>query len=254
VPAIVDDDGEVIALGTNEVPKGDGGQYWPDDTRDDGRDFALRRDIAFERKQRALDQFLRTLGEKGKLLDPPLAPPEVWDLLKGLTAEDVWGLLQGTDFMNVTEYGRATHAEMAALVHSARRGRSVQDATLYTTTFPCHVCARHIVQAGIARVVYNEPYPKSLTLELHNDSVTVGPAARHHVLFEPFVGISPTLYADAFRVPRGSRRTDEGSIRVWTRPIARPIRSADPRSYLAKELRVNDERLGPAEAQPVRRK
>ena len=43
--------------------------------------------------------------------------------------------------------------------------------TLYTTTFPCHNCTRHIVASGIAKVYYIEPYAKSLALELHNDAI-----------------------------------------------------------------------------------
>lgn len=39
------------------------------------------------------------------------------------------------------------------------------------TTYPCHNCARHIVAAGIREVVYIEPYPKSLAVKLHGDSI-----------------------------------------------------------------------------------
>lgn len=54
------------------------------------------------------------------------------------------------------------HAEMFAITDAARRGLSVRDATLYCTTFPCHMCARHIIASGIRKVVYIEPYPKSM--------------------------------------------------------------------------------------------
>ena len=30
---------------------------------------------------------------------------------------------------------------------------------MYTTTFPCFQCAEKIVQAGIVKVIYTEPYP-----------------------------------------------------------------------------------------------
>jgi deoxycytidylate deaminase len=43
---------------------------------------------------------------------------------------------------------------MSALLDADRRGVAVQGATLHTTTFPCHNCARHIVGAGIDRVVF----------------------------------------------------------------------------------------------------
>src|SRR5205823_8721516 len=57
---------------------------------------------------------------------------------------------------NLIEFGRAVHAEMAALIDAARRGVSVAGCTMYVTTFPCHLCARHIVAAGIKRLVYIE--------------------------------------------------------------------------------------------------
>ena len=71
----------------------------------------------------------------------------------------------------LTEFGRPVHAEMSAITDAARRGVTVASATLYTTTYPCHGCARHILSAGIARVVYVEPYAKSLTHNLHEDAL-----------------------------------------------------------------------------------
>ena len=43
----------------------------------------------------------------------------------------------------------------------ARNGRSIpiERCTLYTTTYPCRLCANKIVNLGIKRVVYLEPYP-----------------------------------------------------------------------------------------------
>ncbi|MFD2579396.1 deaminase [Novosphingobium colocasiae] len=52
-------------------------------------------------------------------------------------------------------FSRSVHAEMEAIVSVARIGKgSTVESTLYTTTFPCHNCARHIVAAGITRVVF----------------------------------------------------------------------------------------------------
>ena len=82
-------------------------------------------------------------------------------------------LLKGIRIMQPLEYGRAVHAEMAAIVEAAVRGVPIRGGTLYTTTFPCHECARHIIAAGIARVVFIEPYPKSLAAQLHDDSIAV---------------------------------------------------------------------------------
>ncbi len=59
--------------------------------------------------------------------------------------------------MDIIEFGRMIHAEMSALTDAARLGRSTKDATLYCTTYPCHLCAKHIVAAGIMRVVFLLP-------------------------------------------------------------------------------------------------
>jgi deoxycytidylate deaminase/dephospho-CoA kinase len=50
----------------------------------------------------------------------------------------------------------AVHAETAALMAAGTRARG---ATLYTSTFPCFQCAEKIIQAGIAHIVFTEPYP-----------------------------------------------------------------------------------------------
>jgi deoxycytidylate deaminase len=76
--------------------------------------------------------------------------------------------------LDITEFGRPVHAEMEAILSCARIGISPKMGTLYCTTFPCHNCAKHIVAAGIKRVVYVEPYPKSKAEKLHSDSLNTG--------------------------------------------------------------------------------
>ena len=44
------------------------------------------------------------------------------------------------------------HAEYMAIVG----GPKVEGCTLYVTTYPCSMCARVIVQAGITKVVYHK--------------------------------------------------------------------------------------------------
>lgn len=46
------------------------------------------------------------------------------------------------------------HAEMNALLYAARKGISVEGATLYCTLQPCHNCLKHMLCAGVKRVVY----------------------------------------------------------------------------------------------------
>ncbi len=61
----------------------------------------------------------------------------------------------------ILELCRALHAEENAILslvgHSF--GTDLSDATLYTTTYPCNLCANKIVQVGIKHVIYFEPYP-----------------------------------------------------------------------------------------------
>lgn len=114
--------------------------------------------------------------------------------------------------MNVIEFGRAVHAEMTALMDAAGRGVSVHGATMYTTTFPCHLCARHVVAAGIKRLVYVEPYPKSLAAQLYPDSIQVDEAGGDSSLvsFVPFVGVAPRQYMNLFS--KSERKDDGGKI------------------------------------------
>ena len=60
----------------------------------------------------------------------------------------------------------AIHAEQNAIIQAARLGISVEGATLYCTHQPCSVCAKIIVNAGIARVVYIEPYPDEFSISM----------------------------------------------------------------------------------------
>ena len=100
---------------------------------------------------------------------------------------------------------------------------SVERATLYCTTFPCHICARHIISCGIKRVVYIEPYPKSMAQRLYPEAISIDglPANDDQVRFEPFLGIAPKRYADLFATgdPRKNR---DGPLRFGKGPLPNP--------------------------------
>ena len=53
-----------------------------------------------------------------------------------------------------TKYLFASHAEANALAFAAREGIRTAGCTMFVTHYPCAACARSIIQAGIARVVY----------------------------------------------------------------------------------------------------
>lgn len=54
-----------------------------------------------------------------------------------------------------------SHAEENSIVQAAYHGISVKGATLYSTFSPCLICTKMIINAGIAKVIYNLDYPLS---------------------------------------------------------------------------------------------
>lgn len=50
------------------------------------------------------------------------------------------------------------HSQMNAIMFAAKKGISVDGATLYSTVFPCQHCLKNIIQSGIIQVVYNKDY------------------------------------------------------------------------------------------------
>lgn len=137
-------------------------------------------------------------------------------------------------------YGRAVHAEMEAILSAGRNGVPVRNATLYSTTYPCHNCAKHIVACGIATVKYIEPYPKSHATRLHDDAIDAqGEGEQAKVQFESFVGIGPRRFVDLFSMSlsRGGNigRKANGSLIEWQRGQARPRVPLNPLSYLEAE-------------------
>ena len=58
------------------------------------------------------------------------------------------------------------HAEANALTKVARSNNSSEGATLYVTASPCMECAKLIIQSGIRRVVYCDPYHSTDGIDL----------------------------------------------------------------------------------------
>lgn len=223
--------GEVLGLGCNDVPRSGGGLYWPADP-DDARDLNRERDSSNELSEQMLGELLDRLKEQGLMGAVPGMP-------------EVRRALRGTRVLSLLEFGRTTHAEMEALLSAARIGASIQDCTLYTTTFPCHECARLILTAGVKRVVYVEPYPKSLAVQLHSDGISMGPqesaaAGLPKVEFLPFAGVGPRRYMDLFSMMTSGgkplhRKTSDGFRIKWTPQTAEPRLPLLPASYIELE-------------------
>jgi deoxycytidylate deaminase len=129
-------------------------------------------------------------------------------------------------------------------------GISIKNATLYTTLFPCHNCTKHIIASGIKRVVYIEPYLKSLATQLHEDAITVDEPEAGKVRFEPFIGVGPYRFIDLFsqktRIGIKLKRKDKntGKVIKWQKDKASPRNPLLPTNYLDQEMReilkIND--------------
>jgi len=238
--ALTTDDGDILTVGTNEVPRAGGGLYWEGDDPDD-RDFVWRRDVSDEYRRRLVADVLSRL-QKAQWLAEKYRATKISDLVELALAAQPGGALRGTRLMDVMEFVRAAHAEMAAISDAARRGISIDKATLYVTTFPCHECARLIVAAGVVRVVFIEPYPKSLAADLYPEAVSVKGDGRvgKHVLFEPFVGIAPRRYMDLFE-NRGKRKSQDGKLVDWDPSKAIPRIPSDYPLYIPAEQSESDE-------------
>ncbi|HUH64397.1 MAG TPA: anti-phage dCTP deaminase [Terracidiphilus sp.] len=224
--AIASKAGDVLAVGCNDVPRPGGGLYWPGPH--DNRDAVLGIDTNDQQRDLIVGRLIAKLPENCQL--------------------DSNGLRKSfRSVLDITEYGRAVHAEMDALLTCARSGVSPVGGTLYTTTFPCHNCTRHIIAAGIERVIYIEPYAKSRAEELHEDAIVVEEKAPRpsrraswRVPFTHFVGIGPRRYFDLFSLNLSSGhelvRKDNG------RRLALNLQEAWPRiplshfTYIQREV------------------
>jgi len=64
------------------------------------------------------------------------------------------------------ELCRVVHAEENVLLQAAKFGVSTDGATVYTVYFPCTMCAKSMINAGIKEIVFAEDYPNDLAKEL----------------------------------------------------------------------------------------
>jgi cytidine deaminase len=224
--AICTKSGEVVVVGTNEVPRAGGGLYWERDP-DDAREFKNKFDTSDRKKAEIARRIVKEL-RSSRLLSAKAKNKKIRQLI------------QRGQIGDLIEFSRAVHAEMAALMDAARRGIPVQNDVLYVTTFPCHHCARHIVAAGIKRVVYVAPYAKSLAARLHRDSIIVDPhprnAKQRRVSFEPFVGVGPPRYLELFEMPTRKRPCD-GLVATFEPKRAIPrLREIEPVEMIPEVL------------------
>lgn len=234
--SIMSPSGDLLAAGCNDVPSPRGGLYWDDDGIEDQRDHLIGFDANDVHKQRIIDQAVTRFAA----LAPEHSEEE-------RTARALESAVKGA-IANLTEFGRSVHAEMDAITTCARNGIGIAGATLYTTTFPCHTCTRHIIASGFKRVIYAEPYPKSQAEILHGDAICFANGKKPDadfakIPFLPFVGIGPRRFFNLFslRLSDGYRieRKQQGKILDWRLETdARPRVPLLSTSYLEREAYI----------------
>lgn len=205
--AILDGEGTVLSTGCNDVPKAGGGLY--SGGENDSRCVMRTDGICYNdaEKNDIRKEILKILvdGTSNGKVEVKLAE------------ELALKIREDTRLGDLIEFSRAVHAEMDALIAIARKGGgSVKGATLYTTVYPCHNCARHILASGLTRVLFVEPYEKSLALRLHSDAIVhdIEPkdAGSTKIPFLHFEGVAPRRYQELFNF--GNGRKDSSGRKV----------------------------------------
>ena len=212
IGAVITKNSEILTTGVNDCPRFGGGLYWQihDQNKyfdeDNGRDYMLGYDSNKIEQTKIIDAILEKLGlEKSQ------------ENQKQIKKAGIGAL---------TEYGRVVHAEMEAILACARNNISCRDSVMYATTFPCHNCAKHIVAAGIKKVIYIEPYPKSKALDFYRKEISTDIAEDNNKLvFTPFSGVGPRRYIDLFAMSSAKwgakkRKDDNGNKIDWERKTA----------------------------------
>jgi cytidine deaminase len=224
--AITNQNGDILSTGMNDIPLSN---IDIQNNNYDERSYTSSYDTSDEKKLLVLGDLLRKLNEL-ELLKQCYKDNEFADLIKKIKPD-----LKNSQIMNIIEYNREIHAEMSAILSLTRNGMSTNDCKLFTTTFPCHNCAKHIIEAGIEQVIYIEPYPKSLTADMYSDYIQIGSECNNKdkVYFKSFIGISPRKYIELFRMMQ--RKDDDGKIISWNRTHPKLRYSEIPEFYISRE-------------------
>jgi deoxycytidylate deaminase len=218
---IVGSEGEVISSGCNEVPYPGGGMFTDETSGPDNRDYTVEFDPNSSEITNSLIEVVDAFKSANLLVSSNRTAEEITtELMHGELKEHIGD----ARLKNLIEFGRVVHAEMHAITGAARLGRSTKSAKLYCTTFPCHICARHIIAAGISEVHFIEPYPKSLTKTLYKREIKadgVSGDLPKPVEFKPFQGIAPKFYQRVFTYR--PRKSKTGTILHLNRSAAVPL-------------------------------
>lgn len=99
------------------------------------------------------------------------------DLDKDFDCKDAECAYNENNLVKLLDKCRSLHAEENAILQAASLGGvSLKNGIIYTTTFPCKLCANKIISVGIKEVVYVEAYPDQDSVDFfkrHSKQVTI---------------------------------------------------------------------------------
>jgi deoxycytidylate deaminase len=221
--ALLDEVGDVIALGANEVPRAGGGQYWadsPDDARDlhggvdparESKTTIVRAALEYAQKQRGAplgnlaslaSQFLDQLDEGGGQAGRP-SHDSAAQALESL--------------------GRVVHAELAALASAARHGASIVGSEAVVTRPPCRQCLRQLIVTGVSSVRFLG-HADAAHYPFHADAITSDRGVTDKTMVVPFSGVTPRGYDKVFGDRRIPSLTLGSALGRWARvPASSPM-------------------------------
>jgi deoxycytidylate deaminase len=253
--AILSKDGEIISTGRNDVPSPRGGLYWENKQHNDCRCLHVEghecenyrsKELIYKKIENLIsDKFSNVKDGKND------------EQIDSNTSNIIKFLKSDSEIKDLLEYSKAVHAEMDAITTAARvGGRSLKDTVLYSTTFPCHHCARHIVASGIKTVYYIEPYEKSLAKRLHDDSITLGHenpnGAKNSdqvekVQFLHFEGVAPKQYLHLFTC---NDRKENGRLKEIDLSTQKPASVTYLDNFVDRESKIVESLASSGETNP----
>lgn len=223
--AITSKKGNLLSTGWNDVPKFGGNLY----REGDKIDFRCNHTGVCsndEQKDLLVQSIMETLQDDSELNTVFLDQNGLVDIKK---INIFSSKLRNSKIKDLIEFSRSVHAEMHAIISGSQiSGEKMVNGKLFSTTYPCHNCARHIIVAGIKEVYYIEPYKKSLGITLHDDAITEDETRKDKVRILIFDGVAPRKYLNFFT--NFTERKNNGAI------ILRDLKGIKPK--VAKSLQA----------------
>lgn len=212
--SIMDRNGTILSKGWNDVPQF-GGNLYNEHKGNDQRCFQHGLCSNDKKKDELTIKIIEEIEKEERVqkIIEELKKNEESKMFWSEAISKIEEIVRSSRVKDLIEFSRSVHAEMHAIITGSQMcGDKIIGSILFTTTYPCHNCARHIIVAGITEVYYIEPYIKSLSLELHNDAITEDEQEQGKVKVLVYDGVAPRRFLEFFSKQRD--RKDKKGIKI----------------------------------------